>query len=31
LVDRRWKEYGIEPESSQNGGISRALRQTLRR
>jgi 4-hydroxy-3-polyprenylbenzoate decarboxylase len=31
LVDRRWKEYGIERESSQNGGISRALRQTLRR
>ena len=31
LVDRRWNEYGIEPPGAQNGGISRALRQTLRR
>jgi hypothetical protein len=31
LVDRRWSDYGIEPPSAQNGGISRALRQTLRR
>jgi 4-hydroxy-3-polyprenylbenzoate decarboxylase len=31
LVDRRWAEYGIEPEGAQNGGISKVLRQTLRR
>jgi 4-hydroxy-3-polyprenylbenzoate decarboxylase len=31
LVDRRWTEYGIEPPSGGNGGISRVLRQTLRR
>jgi 4-hydroxy-3-polyprenylbenzoate decarboxylase len=31
LVDRRWPEYGIEPPSGGNGGISRVLRQTLRR
>jgi 4-hydroxy-3-polyprenylbenzoate decarboxylase len=31
LVDGRWSEYGIEPPGAQNGGISRVLRQTLRR
>jgi 4-hydroxy-3-polyprenylbenzoate decarboxylase len=31
LVDRRWEEYGLEARSSQNGRISKALRQTLRR
>jgi 4-hydroxy-3-polyprenylbenzoate decarboxylase len=31
LVDRRWEEYGLEGPSSQNGRISKALRQTLRR
>jgi 4-hydroxy-3-polyprenylbenzoate decarboxylase len=31
LVDRRWAEYGLEARSSQNGRISKALRQTLRR
>jgi 4-hydroxy-3-polyprenylbenzoate decarboxylase len=31
LVDSRWSEYGIEPPGAQNGGISRVLRQTLRR
>jgi 4-hydroxy-3-polyprenylbenzoate decarboxylase len=31
LVDRRWPEYGIEPKGAENGGISRVLRQTLRR
>ncbi len=31
LVDSRWNEYGIEPPGAQNGGISRVLRQTLRR
>jgi 4-hydroxy-3-polyprenylbenzoate decarboxylase len=31
LVDGRWDEYGIEARIGQNGGISRALRQTLRR
>jgi 4-hydroxy-3-polyprenylbenzoate decarboxylase len=31
LVDTRWNEYGIEPPGAQNGGISRVLRQTLRR
>jgi 4-hydroxy-3-polyprenylbenzoate decarboxylase len=31
LVDRRWDEYGIERQIGQNGGISRALRQSLRR
>jgi 4-hydroxy-3-polyprenylbenzoate decarboxylase len=31
LVDGRWDEYGIEPQIGQNGGISRALRQSLRR
>jgi 4-hydroxy-3-polyprenylbenzoate decarboxylase len=31
LVDQRWEEYGLEARSSQNGRISKALRQTLRR
>jgi hypothetical protein len=31
LVDSRWGEYGFEPPGAQNGGISRVLRQTLRR
>ena len=31
LVDSRWDEYGIEPDVAGNGGISRVLRQTLRR
>jgi 4-hydroxy-3-polyprenylbenzoate decarboxylase len=31
LVDRRWSEYGIQPPGTQNGGIYRVLRQTLRR
>jgi len=31
LVDRRWAEYGMAPEGAQNGGISKVLRQTLRR
>src|ERR671910_269292 len=31
LVDRRWKEYGIEPEDAGNGRVSKVLRQTLRR
>jgi hypothetical protein len=31
LVDARWNEYGIEPPGAQNGGISRVLRQSLRR
>ena len=31
LVDRRWGEYGLAPPEAQNGGISRVLRQTVRR
>jgi len=31
LVDRRWSEYGLAPPEAQNGGISRVLRQTVRR
>ena len=31
LVDARWNEYGIEPRVAGNGGISKVLRQTLRR
>ena len=31
LVDRRWGEYGLAPQEAQNGGISRVLRQTVRR
>jgi 4-hydroxy-3-polyprenylbenzoate decarboxylase len=31
LVDRRWAEYGLAPPEGQNGGISRVLRQTVRR
>jgi 4-hydroxy-3-polyprenylbenzoate decarboxylase len=31
LVDRRWAEYGLAPPEAQNGGISRVLRQTVRR
>jgi 4-hydroxy-3-polyprenylbenzoate decarboxylase len=31
LVDRRWREYGIEPNVAENGGFSKVLRQTLRR
>ena len=31
LVDRRWGEYGLAPSEAQNGGISRVLRQTVRR
>jgi len=31
LVDRRWSEYGLAPPEAQNGGISRLLRQTVRR
>ncbi len=31
LVDARWNEYGIEPSGTQNGGISRVLRQSVRR
>ncbi len=31
LVDRRWEEYGLAGSDSQNGRISKALRQTLRR
>jgi 4-hydroxy-3-polyprenylbenzoate decarboxylase len=30
LVDRRWREYGIEPAGTENGRISRGLRQKLR-
>ena len=31
LVERRWREYGIEPNVAENGGFSKVLRQTLRR
>ena len=31
LVSRRWSEYGLAPREAQNGGISRVLRQTVRR
>ena len=31
LVDRRWNEYGFSPPEAANGGISRLLRQTVRR
>jgi 4-hydroxy-3-polyprenylbenzoate decarboxylase len=31
LVDRRWGEYGLAPPEAQNGGISRVLRQSVRR
>jgi 4-hydroxy-3-polyprenylbenzoate decarboxylase len=31
LVDGRWAEYGLAPSEAQNGGISRVLRQTVRR
>jgi 4-hydroxy-3-polyprenylbenzoate decarboxylase len=31
LVDRRWSEYGLAPPEAVNGGISRLLRQTVRR
>jgi 4-hydroxy-3-polyprenylbenzoate decarboxylase len=31
LVDSRWAEYGLAPPEAQNGGISRVLRQTVRR
>ena len=31
LVDRRWAEYGLAPPEASNGGISRVLRQTVRR
>ena len=31
LVDRRWGEYGLTPREAQNGGISRVLRQSVRR
>jgi 4-hydroxy-3-polyprenylbenzoate decarboxylase len=31
LVDRRWSEYGIQPEGAGNGRVSKVLRQTLRR
>ena len=30
-VDRRWSEYGLALREGQNGGISRVLRQTVRR
>jgi 4-hydroxy-3-polyprenylbenzoate decarboxylase len=31
LVTSRWAEYGLEGTAGQNGGISRLLRQTVRR
>jgi 4-hydroxy-3-polyprenylbenzoate decarboxylase len=31
LVDRRWSEYGFQPEGAGNGRVSKVLRQTLRR
>ena len=31
LVERRWNEYGIGRDAGQNGRISRASRQTVRR
>ena len=30
-VDRRWGEYGLEPQATSNGGISQVLRQKVRR
>jgi 3-polyprenyl-4-hydroxybenzoate decarboxylase len=31
LVDGRWSEYGLARSEAQNGGISKVLRQTVRR